>query len=89
MVKYLLLLTLLATLSFGASINKEIKNIMGKGSYASKKGLISVLFKKRTDFLIGNRVNITKVLKTLKDNNLLDLDFKETNRLVDGRRAFL
>jgi len=81
LVKYLLLLTLLATLSFGASINKEIENIMGKGSYASKKGLIFVLFKKRTDFLIGNRVNITKVLKTLKDNNLLDLDFKETKTL--------
>ncbi len=81
MVKYLLLLTLLVNLAFSASINKEVENIIGKGSYSAKKGLISVLFKKRTDFLIGNRVNITKVLKTLKDNNLLDLDFKETKTL--------
>jgi len=81
LVKYLLFLTLLVNLTFAASINKEIENIIGKGSYAAKKGLISVLFKKRTDFLIGNRVDIAKVLKTLKDNSLLDLDFKETKSL--------
>ncbi len=81
MVKYLLLLTLVVTLSFGSSINKEIEHIIGKGSYAAKKGLISVLFKKRTDFLKGNRVDIQKVLKTLKANDLLDLDFKETKTL--------
>lgn len=82
------------TLSFGASINKEIENIIGKGSYAAKKGLISVLFKERKNFLIGNRVNLTKVLKTLKDNNLLELDLKETKTLelifaTTGKKALL
>ena len=74
-------MTLLLTLSFGASINKEIENILGKGSFTAKKGLISVLFKKRTDFFLCFRVDIHKVLKTLKENDLLDLDFKETKTL--------
>ena len=72
---------LLTSLVFGSSIGKEVENIIGKGSFAAKKGLISVLFKKRSAFLKGNRVDIYRVLKTLKKNNLLDLDFKETKTL--------
>ena len=77
MVKYLLLLTLLVTLSFASSIDKEVENIIGKGSFATKKGLVGVLFKNRADFLLGNRVDILKVLKTLRENDLLDLQFKQ------------
>jgi hypothetical protein len=81
LVKYLFWVTLLATLSFGASLNKEIENILGKGSYAAKKGLIAVLFKNRSDFLRGNRVDILKVLQTLEENHLLELQFNETKTL--------
>lgn len=80
MVKYLLFLTLAVNILSATSIEKEVENIIGKGSYASKKGLISVLFKNRGDFLIGSRVNIHKVVKTLKDNNLLDLQFQKRAR---------
>ena len=77
MVKYLLFLTLIVNLSFASSIYKEVENILGKGSFSAKKELVNVLFKNRSDFLLGNGTDITKVLKTLKENDLLDLRFKQ------------
>jgi len=43
--------------------------------------LVSVLFKNRSNFLKGNRVDILKVLKVLKANHILSLRFKETRTL--------
>ena len=40
-----------------------------------------MLFQKRSNFLRGDRVDILKVLQTLKENNLLQLQFKETKTL--------
>ena len=77
MVKYLLFLTLIINLSFASSIHKEVESIIGKGSFAAKKGLVGVLFKNRADFLLGHNIDILKVLKTLKENDLLDLRFKQ------------
>ena len=74
-------LFLFINVASATSLDKNIENILGKHSYSSQRGLISVLFKKRSDFLLGNRVDIMKVLQTLKDNKLLDLRFKETKRL--------
>jgi len=54
---------------------------LGKGSYAAKKGLISVLFKKQSDFMSHGRVDILKVLTKLKNNKLLDLQFKGARTL--------
>ena len=75
MVRYLLILALIFNFAYASNLNKEIENIIGKGSFAAKKGLISVLFKQRSDFLRGSRVDIKKVLYTLKENNLLELQF--------------
>ncbi len=81
MVKYLLSFVLLTTLVFGSSIGKEVENIIGPRSFAAQKGLISVLFKKRTNFLKGSQVDIYRVLETLKKNHLLDLNLQETKTL--------
>ncbi len=81
MVKFLLGLLLFVQVAYASSLDKSIENILGKHSYSSQKGLISVLFKNRSDFLVGNRVDILKVLQTLKDNKLLDLRFNETKNL--------
>ena len=76
MVRALFALLLCAGLVQAGSIEHEVESILGKRSYASQKGLINVLFKKRSDFLQGDHLNMVKVLKTLKNNHLLDLDFK-------------
>ncbi len=81
MVKFLLLLLLSVNLVFADAIDKKVKNILGKGNYSSKKGLINVLFKNRADFLTGSRVNMLKVLATLKENNLLDLSLPGTKTI--------
>jgi len=81
LVKYLILFTLFSQLTFAGSIEKEVENILGKASFSANKGLVSVLFKKRTDFFRGNKVDILKVLQTLKKNDLLDLRFQETTTI--------
>lgn len=81
MVKYLLIVSLFITFASANSIHEEVKKIIGPSSYATKKGLISVLFKQKSDFLRGNQVDILKVLKRLKENKLLDMRFRRTRTL--------
>ncbi len=81
MVKYLLSFLLFTALSSASSLNREIENIIGKESFAAKKGLIFVLFKQRSHFFKGDRIDMQAVLQILKENNLLDLDFKKTENI--------
>ena len=54
---------------------------MGKSSYHSNKGLISVLFKDKRAFLRGSEADLVKVTKVLKENDLLDLKLKHISIL--------
>jgi len=68
------LLTLFLLSNLGAySLEKDIISLMGKSSYHSNKGLISVLFKDKRAFLRGSEADLVKVTKVLKENDLLDL----------------
>jgi hypothetical protein len=51
----------------------ELKDIMGKSAYASKKGYLKVIFKEHNDYKTGNQVDILKILTKLKNSHLLVL----------------
>jgi len=73
-------LTLFLLSNLGAySLEKDIISLMGKSSYHSNKGLISVLFKDKRAFLRGSEADLVKVTKVLKENDLLDLKLKHTS----------
>jgi len=58
------------------SLQKDIISILGKNSYHSNKGLISVLFKEQQKYIgLNGSTDFTKVTKVLKENKLLDLKF--------------
>ncbi len=62
-------------------LNDELKNILGQNSYFAKKRFLNILFKDEQKFYVGSQIDIHKVLSTIKENNLLQLDFKKTKDL--------
>ena len=55
-------------------LEDKVKNIMGEDDYLINKNLVSVLFKKRSNFYTSeNMLNIDQVISTLKANGLLKL----------------
>ncbi len=73
MVKILLLLSLSSILLMATPLEVELKDIMGKSAYASKKGYLKVIFKEHNDYKTGNQVDILKILTKLKNSHLLVL----------------
>lgn len=81
MVRFFIILSLLLSFAHSASLQSELKNILGQNSYQAKKKFLRILFKDEQKFYIGSQVDIHKVLETIKENNLLQLDFKSTKDL--------
>ena len=81
MVRIIVVLSLLLSFINANELHNEIGNILGKNSYLAKKKFLSIIFKDEQKFYIGSKVDIHKVLSTLKDNNLLHLDFKRSREL--------
>jgi hypothetical protein len=63
------------------SIRSELENILGQKTYIAKKKFLNILFKDRQKYLLGDQVDIHKVLETLKENNLIHLAFKKNREL--------
>ncbi len=59
----------------------ELENILGQNSYLAKKKFLKIIFKDQQKFYAGSQVDIHKVLSTLKENNLIRLDFKKSRTL--------
>jgi len=89
MVKYVVLFLLLVSLSFSDEfrfeeenlLSQKIESLLGESAYNKKINFINVIFEPKSAFYINDRVNIIKVVKTLKENGLLELFFKVPQEL--------
>lgn len=81
MVKVLVVLVAFFTFIQANSLHSELENILGQNSYYAKKKFLNILFKDKEKYRIGSQVDIHKVLLTLKENNLMHLDFKKNRNL--------
>ncbi len=81
MVRVLIILSLLFSFASAASLQGELKNILGKNSYQAKKKFLKIIFKDERNFYLGSKIDIHKVLNTLNENNLFQLNFKSTRDL--------
>ena len=77
MVRVFILLIFAFTLLFGDSLENSVKNLVSEDVYQKHYRLINKIFQNREDFyLTDEKVDILKVIKTLKENGLLNLFFE-------------
>ena len=89
MVKIFLSLLLLITFSFAEDdlVNSEdllaqkIESFLGTKEYKNKLNFINVIFEPKSSYYQNDRVDVIKVVKTLKDNGLLKLFFKSPKEI--------
>lgn len=75
--KFFLINLLVLSLNANELLNDKIKNLIGENSYATHKNLINFIFKKDYEYTTVNGLNYIAILKTLKENGLLNLAFNE------------
>lgn len=78
MVKIFLLFTLLVSFSCAEDLLiKKIQNLINPATFAKDRAYIDTIFSQKKDFYSDDgRVDTIKVIKTLKDNGILNLFFK-------------
>ena len=80
MVKAILVLLLFFSSLYAEAISKDpllrkIESFLSQNSYEDNKDFINVIFEPKSAFYIKERVDVVKVIQTLKDNGLLNLFF--------------
>jgi len=63
------------------ALKEKIKALLGDHAYARHIEFIKIIFADEANFYTNKRVDVTKVIQTLKDNGLLDLFFKEPKQM--------
>jgi hypothetical protein len=88
MVKFFLSFFLLASFicvdilaSEEESLDEKIESLMDSGTYSKNRDFIKVLFSPNSSFYNKERINILKVVNTLKENGLLNLHFQSPQEL--------
>jgi hypothetical protein len=82
MIKKLILISLITTLSFSDILEDKVQNLLGQKSYMINKNLIKVLFKKRSYYYKNSdTLNITKIVSKLKNNGLLKLTLAQPTNI--------
>ena len=81
MVRVFVVLSLLLSFVNANALYDELGNILGQNSYLAKKKFLNIIFKDQQKFYIGSQVDIHKVLSTLNENNLINLNFKKSREL--------
>ncbi|PAF52782.1 hypothetical protein [Helicobacter sp. 13S00477-4] len=66
---------------FGDALDDKIQNLIGMQSYNVNRNFIDRIFQNKNDFYTDGRIDIQKLMATLKDNGLLVLKFKEPAEL--------
>ncbi len=93
MVKILSVFLFLTTLLFSeilepelvdssSSLRDKIKTFVNEESFYKNEEFIKLIFSPEEDFYQQERVDVVKVLETLKENGLLNLFFKEPQELI-------
>lgn len=79
MVKIFLLFTLLVSFSCAEDLLiKKIQNLINPATFTKDRAYIDTIFSQKKDFYADDgRVDTIKVIKTLKDNGILNLFFKK------------
>ncbi len=62
-------------------LNNKVKMFIGDASYKNNKAFVHIIFKPYKNFFVSNKINIIKVIKTLKDSGLLKLFFKKPQHI--------
>lgn len=62
-------------------LQDKIKALIGEKAYARHIKFIEIIFADRDEFYTNDRVDVAKVILTLKDNGLLDLFFKKPKEM--------
>ncbi len=81
MVRVLALLVVFVFSLQAASFYKEIENITGKNSYIANKKIIKAIFKNPREFYRGSHIDYDRVLRKLKENNLLKLKLSRSTAI--------
>jgi len=79
--KILISVFLVISLNANDLLNQKIENLIGTQSYLTHKNLINFIFKKEYQYTTVDGLNYQTILKTLKDNGLLDLAFNEPKNI--------
>lgn len=73
--KFLISVFLVLSLNANEALNEKIENLIGANSYKTHKNLINFIFKQDYKYTTVDGLNYQAILKTLKDNGLLNLAF--------------
>lgn len=72
---------------FGGEVEECIQNFIGEQAYYTNQNFIKRLFKDEKKFINEGKIDYFLILKTLKDNGLLELIFSEPSELQITIRA--
>lgn len=81
MVRKIFFLLVLVGGLFGSEIEDYIRNFIGEQAYYTNQNFVKRLFKDKEKFIHEGKVDDFSILKTLKDNGLLELVFSEPSEL--------
>ncbi len=62
-------------------LEEKIKALIGEKAYARHSKFIKIIFADKEEYYTNERVDVAKVIQTLKDNGLLDLFFKKPQEM--------
>lgn len=76
---------LIALLCLGAiadeRLYEKVKSLIGDRAYAENHAFISIIFSPSNDYFINDRIDVVKVVETLKENGLMNLFFEKPKPL--------
>jgi len=82
LVRTLLCLLLAAgTLLADERLDDKIRSLVGDAAYAENKAFIDIVFTPDTAFMENDRLDVVKIVGTLKENGLMNLFFDEPKQL--------
>jgi len=67
--------------SYEEQLSHKIQALLGEDAYARHVKFINIIFGDIDNFIVNQRVDVAKVIQTLKDNGLLDLFFKKPQEM--------
>ncbi|PAF45043.1 hypothetical protein [Helicobacter sp. 11S02596-1] len=74
-------IALFLSLAFADALDDKIENLIGTQAYNVNKNFINRIFNNKQAFYVDGRIDIKKLVATLKDNGLLILKFSQPSEL--------